>query len=114
MTTAVAPMSGAEALDLIAGAPDAKAKTLDDLREAATDYEGQATRKDRLLVTDGRGSRAHARTESRRRDSEKLRLQAQVVRLAAQEIEDRGCTTVGEATRPAIIRRLRRVVGRAS
>jgi hypothetical protein len=114
MSVAVTPMSGAEALDLIASAPDAKDKTIADLREAADDFEALATRKDRILVTDGRGTRAKARMASRQRDGEKLRLQAQITRLAAQEVEDRDCTTVGEAMRPAIIRRLRRVTRRAA
>jgi hypothetical protein len=82
VTTAVVALTGEEALKLVAGAPDISGKTPAELREAADQFEEAATRKDRLVVTDG-GGRRGARSKARQREGEKLRLQAQVTRSAA-------------------------------
>lgn len=110
MTTAAIAMTGEEALKLIAGAPDSAEKTPQDLRDAADEFDALAQRKDRLVVTDGRGRRG-ARSKAREREGEKLRLQAQVTRRAAEEIEARKCATVGDAMKPGFVRALKRVGG---
>jgi hypothetical protein len=94
MTTAAIALTGEEALKLVAGDPDIADKTPDDLREVADGFEQLAQRKDRLIVADGLGRRG-ARTKAREREGEKLRIQAQVTRAAAEEVEARKCPTVG-------------------
>lgn len=100
----------ADALKLIANAPDGKAKTPAALREAAEDCESQAERKLRLVV--GSGNRRSARQKAREREAEKLKVYAQLTRMAADEVERRKCETVGEAMRPWVVRLLTRPFNR--
>jgi hypothetical protein len=101
-----------EALRVISEAPDAADKTPADLIEAAEDFERQADRKDRLSPRNAGGTRAKARAKSRERKGDRLRLQAQVCRSAASEIEARDCPNVGEASRSAVVRAMRRALRR--
>jgi hypothetical protein len=111
-TTAIA-LTGEEALKLIASDPEFGGMTVDDLRQAAKDIDALAHRKDRLVVSDARGRRG-ARSKAREREGEKLRIQAQVIRKAADEVEARKSATVGDAVKPRIVRALKRVAGRAA
>lgn len=112
MTTAAIALTGEEALKLVAGAPDIADKTPEDLREVADGFDQMAARKDRLVVPDGRGRRS-ARSKSREREGDKLRIQAQVTRAAAEEIEARKCSMVGDAMKPGFVRALKRIGGRS-
>lgn len=100
-----------EALDLIAQAPEAKQKTPADLRKAAQDCERKAEAKVRLVVREN-GNRRKARAQSRERDAEKLRVYAQVTRMAADEVERRKCSTVGAALRSPVARLVGRLFSR--
>lgn len=102
-----------EALSVIASAPDSTDKTPADLREAAEEFERQADRKDRLAAsraTGANGNRSKARAVATQRQGDQLRLHAQVCRSAAEEIERRGCPTVGEATKSAVVRAMRKAL----
>jgi hypothetical protein len=88
VTTAAIALTGEEALKLVAGAPDIADKTPAELREAADQFEQAAGRKDRLILPGG--SRRGARNKAREREGEKLRIQAQVTRAAAEEVEAQG------------------------
>jgi hypothetical protein len=112
VTTAAIALTGEEALKLVAGAPDIAEKTPDDLRKVADGFDQMAQRKDRLIVTDG-GGRRGARSKAREREGDKLRIQAQVTRKAAEEVEARKCATIGDAMKPGFVRALKRI-GRAS
>jgi hypothetical protein len=92
-----------EALKAIADAPDSAEKTPADLRKAADDFEGQAGRKDRLAVTRVNGNRRAARAKATQRKGDQLRLHAQVCRR-------RKSLTVGEATKSAVVRAMRRAL----
>lgn len=109
MTTAAIAITGEEALELVAGAPEAADKTPAELREAADQFEEAAGRKDRLILPGG--SRRGARNKAREREGEKLRIQAQVTRAAAEEVEARKCSTVGDAMKPGFVRALKRIGG---
>jgi hypothetical protein len=106
-TTAAIALTGEEALKLVAGAPDIASKTPDDLREVADGFEQMAQRKDRLILPGG--ARRGARNKAREREGDKLRIQAQVTRAAAEEIEARKCSTVGDAVKPGFVRALKRI-----
>jgi hypothetical protein len=112
MTTAAIAITGEEALKLVAAAPEISDKTPEDLREVADGFEQMAERKDRLILPGG--SRRGARNKAREREGEKLRLQAQVTRAAAEEVEARKCATVGDAMKPGFVRALKRVGRKAS
>jgi hypothetical protein len=112
MTTAAIAITGEEALKLVAGAPEAADKTPDDLREVADGFDELAQRKDRLVISDAVG-RTRARSKAREREGEKLRIQAQVTRAAAEEVEARKCSTVGDAMKPGFVRALKRIGGRS-
>lgn len=98
-----------EALRVIAEAPEAAEKTPVDLRDAAEEYEREAERKDRIAAG-ACGNRAKARAKSRERKGDRLRLHAQVCRSAAAEIEARDCPTVGEASKSAVVRAMRKAL----
>lgn len=99
----------ADALRIISEAPDSADRTPDDLRKAAEEFEDEATRKDRIAAG-AKGNRAKARAKSRERKGDRLRLHAQVCRSAAAEIEARDCPTVGEASKSAVVRAMRKAL----
>ena len=98
-----------EALRVIAEAPDSAEKTPEDLRKAADDFEAEADRKDRIAAG-ARGNRSKVRAKSRERKGDRLRLHAQVCRSSAAEIEARDCPTVGEASKSAVVRAMRKAL----
>lgn len=102
-----------EALRVIAEAPEAVDKTPEDLRKAAEEYEAEADRKDRIVAGAQNGNRAKARAKSRERKGDTLRLHAQVCRSAAAEIEARDCPNVGEASKSAVVRAMRKALRKA-
>lgn len=109
MGAAALTLTAEEALQAIAGAPDAAEKTPADLREAAEELEAEALRKDRIAAG-AKGNRAKARAKKRERKGDQLRLHASVCRIAAEEIEKRDCPTVGEATKSAVVRAMRKAL----
>jgi hypothetical protein len=111
MTTAAIALTGQEALEIIASDPEFAPMSVTDLRQAAGELDELAERKDRLVITDARGRRG-ARSKKRERDGAKLRIQAQVVRQAAAEVETRKCETVGDAMKPGFVRALKRIGGK--
>lgn len=106
-------INAAEALRMISTAPGASDKTTTDLRNTACDIEREADRKDRLTVARSASNRRKARAIATRREAEKLRGFARLCRVAADEVERRGCTTVGEAVKHPLVRAARRITRRA-
>lgn len=98
-----------EALRVIAEDQGSLDKTPEDLRQAAEEFEQEAERKDRIAAG-ANGNRAKARAKSRERKGDRLRLHAQVCRSAAAEIEARDCPTVGEASKSAVVRKMRKAL----
>ncbi len=99
-----------EALRAIAEAPESAEKTPADLIAAAEEFEAEAERQDRIAAGASNGNRAKARAKSRERKGDRLRLHAQVCRSAAAEIEARECPNVGEASKSAVVRAMRKVL----
>jgi hypothetical protein len=99
-----------EALRAIAEDPESLDKAPADLIQAAEEFEHEAERKDRIAAGASGSNRAKARAKSRERKGDRLRLHAQVCRSAAAEIEARDCPTVGEASKSAVVRKMRKAL----
>lgn len=102
MSDAVAHLSPAQALRMVAAAPGGKAKTAATLRHEAGLFSQDA---ERLIAAPSPA--AHAAKLAKYRKAAEQRADAKVSLLAATEVERRKAQTVGEALRNPVSRLLR-------